>query len=334
MECIINLESLGTETRKKPVFYASHDLVVYKEGRHIELANCAGEVLAQVPCPPNARQYEYLDLDDALVFIFGGKDLILFDKSGEAPLSYRIETDRWGKVITKLYPSHHKNAVVFGTKVQDRVQFINFNFVNQERISQSTSWKVNGIDDVVVKNGTLYSILDSSFLVSCRIETCETLWTRFEYSLIKPKIIPYNRGLLYTCQNVLKFSRGETSDLTKIPMIQISNLIGVQDDHLFLTSNQSKNICAYNLKDKKLIWEIVGQSPILETLLVKGQKLYDIDLVLLARMKDDLSILNLTEGRSSHYFKLPGAYRMRQTADHVLVHKYNQHTDMIPGIRK
>lgn len=334
LDCVINLEQLGTEVRKQPVFYASHEHIVYKEGQYLVFANCSEEIISRVNCPANARQYEFLDLGDALLFVFGGKDFVLFDKFGEQPISDRFDVSVWGRIITKLYPSHHKNAVIFGTKLQDKIQFINYNFINNKRISQSTSWKIHKIDDVVVKDGVLYAILDSSFLNACKVETCETLWTRFEYSIIKPKIIPYKRGLLYTCQNTLKYTEGKTSTLTKIPLVYISKLIGIRNNHLFFISNQNKNVCAYNLVDKKLVWEITGNNPILETLLAKGKSHYDIDDILLARTKDELSIVNLSRGRSTHCFKLPNVYRMRQTGDHILVHKYDQQTDMLPGIIK
>jgi len=256
----------------------------------------------------------------------------LLDKFGEDPITRKLDTGQWGKIITKLYPSHNKNAVVFGTQIRDKVQFINYNIISDERISQSTSWDVRGIDDVAIKGNIIYAILNSSFLVSCNIETCETLWQRFEYSIISPKIIPYKGGLLYTCQNVVKYTNGNTSEPTKIPLVQISNLIGVRQNHLFFTSNQNQNVCAYSLLDNKLIWEITGQAEITDTLLCKGKSHYDIDDILLAKTKNALSIVNLTRGRSTHFFKLPNVYKLRQTGNHILVHKYNRQTDMIPGV--
>lgn len=331
MECILNLSDIKFENRNKHVFFASTDIIIYKEMLNIVMANCSGEIITTCPCPRDYRNFEVVDLEDSVLIVAAGKYVILLDKLGNAPIRYELDTEKLGRVITKLY-SVNNDSVVFGTKRNDVAQIINYDFIGQKRLSQSASWKVRNITDLVVAENKVYALLDSSFLVACDTSSCEPLWNRFEAGFVYPYIVPYKGGILYACQGLIRQYREGSVDTLRVPLSNVSSLITCLDDKLIFTSDNSTNIGSYSLRKDKLVWEIVGADKILEAVPIKGQIGKEIFNTLAIRVDGRFGLVNLDLGRSAHYGKCSDVYRIRQTADHILLHKARGQTDMLAGI--
>lgn len=203
-KCIIDTEKIGTETKNYAVFYATHDFIVYKDQKKIKMMQCNDELMAEVDCPTDYRTYDCLDLDDGVLFIFAGKSVIFLDKSGFEPKSHEIDIEKVGRIVTKPVKSQNKNSVIFGTSSYGQIQFINYDFFSKKRLSQTQSWKMTEVTDIASNDQLLFSIFDNVFLTSCKIETGECLWTRFENATINGKLLSYKNKLLYNCQNLVR----------------------------------------------------------------------------------------------------------------------------------
>ena len=80
-----------------------------------------------------------------------------------------------------------------------------------------------------------------------------------------------------------------------------------------------------------MVWEIPGKYPIHETLLVKGRDDTGIHDVMVLRLDGHIAVVNLSKGKSLYYLKSPGINRIRQTGDHILLHKMGGVTGLLPG---
>ena len=331
-KCIINLSKIELEPRQQSVFYATHKFIVYKDHLSLHLANCEGKILNSLRCPPDHRLFECIDLDDAVLFIFAGKQSLVLDKSGNEPIERAMAVEKIGRSVTPLLPSNDPFGVILGTRIAGNIQFINYDFMGGHRLMQTASWKMEKISHLCVRYDTVYGLLDNVFLVSCSAMTGETFWTRFETGQIAPKLIPYEEGLFYACQGVLKRLEDGKSSITRIPLARVYSLEYKAGDDLYLTSNEGKHLCCYNLKDNELSWEITGQLPIQETLVVQGKRrgrLYDIMAI---RTKDHFSLVDLSRGTTIYHALSVGIHRIRQTEDHILIHKFHGPTDLLAGI--
>ncbi len=331
-DCILNLDNLGVESRDTKVLFASKDFIIYKERFTIYLADCDNNVLSRYACPSDDQRFDVVEFTNDILFLFAGKDFIVFDKLGNAPFGHNLPLQKTGRVVTKLMQTDSEDNIVFGTFLRGNLQFLNYDFTGNKRISQTSSWQMTHIIDCAVDSKKIYGLLDSTFLVCCSVDTGETLWTRFETQKIDKIILPYRNGLLYNCQNNLKFAdESGNIDNTSIPLVSISQLSHIIDHDLYFLSNENKNIGCYDLQDKALKWEIPGKQPIYETLLSKGtsnKKIYD---VLLYRTNDGIGIINLTLGQSAFFLSLTGSQRIRKTSDHILISRVGNRTEMIPG---
>ncbi len=340
MSCIIDLNNVesGIESREHLVFFATNEFIIYKNGLTMEMASCNGEVISTVSLPGDHKQYECLDLDDAVLFLFAGKTIAIIDKYGHEPIKYDLDIYKIGRVINPPLMADDPNRIIIVTRLLERIQIINYDFLDRKRINQTSSWDMSRVNDIIVNksvhSGESYALIDNSFIVSCNIFTGETLWTRFETGHIADKLIFYKNHLLYTSQNILKKSKNGKVDNIRIPLVRIHNLEQILGDNLYFSSNEGKNLCSYSLKESKLKWEIFGNLPIQETMLTKGsdnKRTYD---VMLVRTRNHLGVINLTLGKVVANIRVKNIKRIRETGDHILIHKYGQETSMIPGLKE
>jgi hypothetical protein len=329
MNCRLDLENLVTEDRSETILYATHDNIVYRESNRIIMGSCGGEHLSDVKAPPDYAKYEFLDVDDAVLFVFNNMDVAVLDKSGMMPHEYRLDLLKVGRCITKLYPSNDPNQVIFGTLQGDRIQFVNYDFMNQQRIAQTASWKVSSVTDTCFQDMILYAVLDQSSIVACDMTTGETLWTRFETAKINRGIVPHNGRLVYCCQGLLKKVQDKDIEITRVPLLSASSIEHHDDRNIYFTSNEGKNVCAYYTVTDKLRWQIFGRKFIQESIVVQDVNKNDL---LLARTDDHIAIANLSLGRAESAIRTPNIYRLRQTQDHVLIQKTIGTTTLIPGV--
>jgi len=330
MDCVLDLENIKFESRDKQVFFATHDFIIYKDMLSIVMADCQGDVVSSVPCPKDHRHFECVDLEDAVLLILAGKFIVVFDKMGSAPISHRIDTAKMGRVVGQPYTTNDENCLIFGTMRGENIQLVNYDFLSQKRVSQSSSWKVKQLSDIVVKDETVYLLLDSSFLVACNANTCETKWSRFESGFINPRLIPYQDSVLYSCQGLIRKIEAQTQNIN-IPLSRISSVLACINDNVIFTSEDFTNVGSYSLTENQLLWEIVGSNKILEGIVVKGVSGDETFNVLAMQVGDHFALVNLDLGKSAHYSKTTGVYKIRRTGDHLLLNKKEYKTDMIAG---
>ncbi len=331
MKCLLDLQNIELETRDDIVFFASHECIAYRDKFTIVLRSCDGTMISVVKLPGDHKKYECIDLDDSILLLFGGKHIVIFDKYEHTPIEYGFEVHRLGRIITKPLLLD-ENKIIVGTKLMDRIQFLIYDFMARSRVRQTASWNMSRINSLTLSHNKLYALLDNAYLVGINSDTGQTIWTRFETGRISDTILTYKKELLYTSQNILKRAKNKKVNNIRIPLVRIHNLEQIVGDKLYFTANKGKNICCYDLRDNKLIWEIYGNAVIQETILAKGidnNKTHD---VMLIRSQNALNIVNLTLGQTVKTLKIKDIARIRQTDNHILIHKYQQNTDMIAGV--
>ena len=324
----LNLTPLEIEAKNKVIFYVTKDFIIYREKSSIVLESCEGEIKSSVACPSDFRNYEALDVGDAILLVLGGTTVILFYKDGYQPVKYCLDQHKVGKVVSEIFPSKNKNAIIFCTQLNDKMQIIIYDFMGQKKIAQSASRKFYKLISMCSDEKQICCLFDYSFIVGCDIETCETIWTRFEASLIYPNLIPYNKSIIYTCNGILR-KYGEKIENVSIPSVTVSKIFSIVDDNIIMTSNKNNNLISFNLQDNSIKWELVGNEIIFDGIITKGKVGQNIIDAIILHIRDHISIVNLDIGRSSYNNRSNNVYRVRQTGDHIIMNKRNYETDII-----
>jgi len=335
MECTIDLSSFKIEERDHIIFYASHDFIIYHQNDHIVSADCNGNIMSNVKCTFNYKNYEMLEFDDSvLLMLGGGQRIIIFDKAGGQPIEHNLPIQKTGRCYTKIFKTNNENSILMGTGLNKKIQFINYDFMSGKRISQSNSLSMNVINDCIVEDNTLYALLDHSFILSLDADTCATKWSRFETGKTNPHLIPYKKGITYVCQNIIRLA-DETGTIENIhiPLLQPHSVESVVSDKAYMISDEGKSICCCNLQTKSLEWEIKGKSLIHDTITIKGINGSEKIELMIVYIKTGIGLINLSSGQHISSENIQNLLRIRKTADHILLHK-PYFTHMIPGVAK
>jgi hypothetical protein len=329
MNCILH-DSLriDTEDRPDPILFISHDIIIYLQENQIITGSCRGEILSQVAAPVDYFKYEFLEFSDAVLFIFNGDRLILLDKHGHNPLITKLDPVRTGKIVGKLYPGYGENSVIFATKQRDTIQFINYNFISNSKLAQTSSWKVSSLTDMyVTEDHILFAVLDKSRIMCCDMKTGETLWTRFETSPVERGITIHNGNLLYACQNILKQFNG-TSLVTYNPPLSVSSIEHVNEWNIYASANEQKHVFSYHVASHEVAWQVYGHKKIVDSFAVKNALNADI---LVVQNNDGISLINLKTGQVDFNLRVPNLYRIRKSSDHIFLQATTRNTTIIAG---
>lgn len=329
MNCNLEIENLKSEDRATPILYATHDFIVYQEKNELVLASCDGVRLSSIQIAVDYLNHECIDLDDALLFIFSGTEILILDKSGMVPVKHTLNRTTLGRCITKIYQFPGSDQIVFGTKQSDRIQFVNYDFMKQSRVVQTSSWNASSVTNTLFVDTVLYAVIDKSIIVAIDMGTGELLWTKFETAEIAPGLAVYDKYLLYVCHGMLKKTDGKESTPIRIPLVNVSSILHANDRDVYMTSNESKNIICYSMVPNKLKWEIFGKNYIRDGILVNSSKGEDI---LAVRSDSSIALINLSEGKSEYNIKTKNIAKLRQTGDHLLIQKTTGASTLIPGI--
>lgn len=327
MTCTLKIDDIKIENRTQTVFYSTSDYIVYKDERKIHLADCSQNILSSTACPPDCKHYEACDLGDSILFVFAGKHVVVMDKSGNEPIAHDLDASRLGRCITPVFCK--KDSIVFGTFFKGNIQFVNYDFMGQKRISQTSSWPMKQISHFTVFKDNLYGILDDVFAVSCNANNCEPKWTRFEAGLISGKILFYGDKMVYGCQNVLKLAddNGGVTNIM-IPLSTMTRLESIVGSHLYFIDSGT-NLCCYDLLSKTLKWKLPGLAQIQDTLTIRGKfkgLTYDAMLLLI---ENHVVVVNLSTGATLAHLRLDGVFKMRETGNQVLLNRYNGESGLI-----
>ncbi len=331
-ECVISLSRIEKEIRDHFVFYATNELIIYKDRQNIIAANCDGTEICRSKCPNEYKHYESIEFEDAVILIFSGKHMVFIDKYGSHPFDFDMPVQKFGRSLSRIIKAPSGNSIIFGAKLYGQVHFVNFDFMTRKRIWQTSSWEIAHVNNVVDDGHTIYSLMDNTFIVALDKTNGETKWTRFESGQSQPDLIPISDSLLYTSEGGLRITDGKKVENIRIPTIRPTSLESLVGDNLYLTTKDKHNVGCYNIKKREMVWEIAGSFPIIKTLTIKGQKDGRIVDVMLVRTKKDVAILNLTDGRAHTFFRADSFTDMHRTGNHVLFHQTKGTTMMIPGV--
>jgi outer membrane protein assembly factor BamB len=329
MACILDLNSLGPEQRDAFVFYASSSFIIYKSDVNIDKSSCDGSLLSRFPCPVDYHYYDFAETPNGILFMLGGKTLAFIGHDNS--VLFHDISPSLGVIVTKIYA--YDGYCIFGTRLANRVQFIKYDYKNKARMCQTSSWPMAKINDTIVYGNLLYALLDNALLVCCDMSNGQTLWTRVETSLVNKNLLLYKGKLLYCNQGLLKIVQEGKSQNRRIPFTLPTSLFCEINDNLYYLCNNGLNMACYNLHTSTLAWEIEGNVPIDMPLRVRGKQ-SSIDDVALIKIGDDIAFVNLTYGKMIYTIPRPNIKGFRETADHVLIHKHDGTTELLPGIKK
>lgn len=321
------------DKKSEHIFYATHDVLIYQEGLNVLLGSReSNEVLSSVHSQLEYNNYEYVNLGDSVLMILDHKYIILMDKNGMQPISYLLDEHKVGQCFSAPFLSNHPNRIIFGTQLHNRLQFINFDFMEQDRIAQSCSWKMSAITDLHVDDMILYATLDNSFLVCCDMSIGETLWTRFEAGKIGKGLVSYGDHLYYCCQGLLKKTNGNTAEVIRIPFIKPTSIIGQYSKFLFFTNKNGNTICQYNLDEHTLTWEVFGNYPIQEAVITNGIERNSH--IAFLRTSNHISLVDIDRGQALSNIDIKQTRRIILTEDHIVIHKNKGGTILISGLQE
>ncbi len=329
MDCKLEIHNLEPEDRAASILYATHDFIVYQERNGLVLASCDGTRLSDITIAVDYLHYECLDLGDALLFMFSGSEILLLDKSGMIPTKHKLNPTL-GRCVSKIYAfPDSDNQIIFGTQQAKRIQFTNYDFMNQVRVAQTSSWNASTVTDTLLVGTILYAVLDKSMLVAIDMSIGELLWTKFETAEIVPGLATYDKYLLYSCHGMLKKTDGQETQTIRIPLMNVSSILRTTDREVFMTVNENKNVICYSLIPDKLKWEIFGNDPIRESVAVSSKDGADI---LAVRTDKYVTLIDISAGKSEYNIKTKNIARLRQTGDHLLIQKSTGTSTLIPGV--
>lgn len=324
---MIDLDNIKIENRDNQVFYSSESLIVYHDARTIFVSSCAGDILTSSPSPPDFRHFEVCEMDDAVLLMLAGKHVLLLDKHGDQPFGHDLDIARMGRCVTPIFCN--QNSILFGTSFKGNIQFIDYDFLEKKRLRQSSSWTANRINYCGIVDNNLCAILDTNTIVSCDAAALDLNWTRFEADAILGDVLAYKGSQIYTCQNTLRFvNKKGSAESVHVQQSTITRLLGVIDNFLYFIDNHTHLVC-YDLSVKSVLWTLPGNLPVRDFLFATGKSANKEYNALLLSVENHVVIINLTLGTCLGHLRFDGLARMRKTAGHILLHRYNGSSGII-----
>lgn len=326
--CSINLEQFSFEPRNYFIFYSSDKLIVYKNNNFLVISDCKDNIKYQIKLPNNYKIFESIDLDDCVLFMFSGKEILIVNKDTFESTFYAMEYEKFGIGTTKILPGFSPDEIIFGTQCRGGLQVVSYNFRERCRSAQSMTMKMTKFTDFLLENSKIYAVMDSTYILCLEPSTCETLWKKFETSAITPKVLLNNNQVLYTCQGSIKEISKLDSRTIKIPFIKVSSLENVSDDLIYFTYDDKNNLACYNTKLSTVEWEIKNIGPIKQSFMLNGIFNKNNHEVLLGYNNDNLFLVDLTSKQIVYKSKM-NILSMKESGQHILIYKTNGMTDII-----
>lgn len=312
------------------VFYADESIMIHRDGPYIRAIDKDGEQIEKIRCPVDFKSFDAIDLGSSVLLVFSGEYVVVLDKSGSKIDAYNLEINKIGKCVTPIKTSQDKKSIVFGTRSRGHVQFINYDYVNRKRISQTSSWKLATINDFEVNNDTMYAMLDNSFIISVNVNTCDSNWSRFETGRVLPKIVPGKDGIFYAGGGLLKQYKEEVKS-TKIPLVKVNSVEAKFGNNVILTSMEGMSLDCYDVFSEQVKWKIRSNLAVEKTIPAKILIHGKVNEALIVQTKDHISIVDCDKGKNVYHAQLNDVAIIRRTGSHILLHTYNGSTGIIAG---
>lgn len=325
-----NLDHIDFDFRNETVYYTDNSIIVYRDLSQIICGNCNGTILSRTSLPLDYLDYQFLDLGNHLLFVFGGRYLIsLHKKSGQFHV-HPFDYLRIGRIITPIHKiSIH--SIIFGAKTLHGTHIVHYDFETQARIFQTGTSESKAMNDFFIHDKHIYSILDN-YTINCHALDGKLLWTRFEMDQIGRGVGMYGGRLIYVCQNIIKSIKDKDYHAIQLPRIVPDGILFILGDNYIILCNGYKNICQYNAKKKEVEWEIIGNVPIEKSLLTEAQEQARNYKCIITMIKNYVGFINANKGTVVEYTDMTGVSSIKLTGQHLLVHKHNQTSALLESV--
>lgn len=332
---MIDLTSIAVDSFDLQVFFASNEFSVYRQGQRLlfekgEYLNCGDALtLADILCPQDIKHFDIFEMPDAFVMLVGGRTSILLDKSGFSPIIHSFDEQRSGRIITRIFPAG-ENCFFAGISSLGRSQFIKYDYVEGIVRLKSQYWQTSTINGLFV-DVNAYAVLNNTFVAALTLD-CETLWSRFESGVVSTPLVKKGNDLVYVAGKALHFTVDGNVRPSIIPRTTPGKVASISGDVIYVISEDAKTLVAYDSSKDSVLWELSGNSPILESLPIKGKVGRDTVDAMLIRLPEYIASIDLTNGRKMAVYSITDVYQMNKSRDNVILNRRGNRSDVIRGI--
>jgi len=105
----------------------------------------------------------------------------------------------------------------------------------------------------------------------------------------------------------------------------------IDEDKLYLTSNEGRNLCCFDMKERITKWEVQGSHRIKKSVIVNGvykNKVYNTMIVLVDHA---IGLINLDLGRTINYLRMDNVQDIKLSGQHVILHTSSDKTHILAG---
>jgi len=297
----IDLNNLSFSHRDTLVHYSAPDMVVRRADPYIQIEQGGKTTILKnliVKEPDDAFACRY---KDQVLLIFGGQQLVLLNPDG----SYEEIEVNYKPVVTDIHI--HNNHIVFGNLIGKLFHFVIYDLEEKKRIYQTTSIAANTLSYYFGRRH-IYTLMGNSNLV-CWDYQGKEIWKKFEYQYVVPGLTEYNGKLLYSSNNQIKITDGNTTDVIDIPHVRIDKIEGVANNNLYGVCGERRNLFCFDLRQNNLRYEVQGDpKSIIRKLLLTRGKIPDkkaISNVLFFSTDTHLGMVDLERGHLQFYIGIP-----------------------------
>lgn len=335
MGCILDIDNIVIRDEPYVVFFSSDGQVVYKQKNSIVLETEESNILDTAPAPLGYRNFEYASTSSHHVFFFSGRHFLLLDKLGHTQTNgiRSLNPLSDGRCISKIFVAPDDD-LVFAVSARDHIHLVKYNPISEARSTQTSSYKLDRLSDLAVEGQIAYALLDDSFIICADMSTGEVTRTIFEASHVPSKLIVDNGKVAYFTHSILKVITNEGQDKIQFPSMKVHSVEAQGGNRIIVTTHGGTELVCAHMATKEIEWSTTSQSPILESLVVTGQKNGKNKPILIARLAKGISIIDASTGNVIKNVFMDQIYRIRQTDNHILLHKANNTTSIIRGIRQ
>jgi len=261
----IDLDNINFEHYDTIVYFSSPDMLIRRNGSLVEI-----ELNDRIVQVNDIRILELSNFkidkwNENVLIAFGGRTSFLVRPDGTYD-SFNLKSRH---IVTNL--SIHENVLIFGSTLGSLFHFVIYNLEDRKRIFQTQSIEARTLSHIVT-NDSIYALMGNSQLIAYDHEGREK-WKRFEHQYVIPGLAYYKGRLLYCSNNQIKITDGKKIESINIPIVKFDKIEGIIGDNLYAICGNKKNICCFNLHQRKLVYEIRGSQKIdiRKLLLTKGK---------------------------------------------------------------
>lgn len=322
----VDVNDLKFIERPHNVLYIGGGLTIFIANGQINVER-DGNVVSQVRGPSIFSQCFFVDLEDAVILMFDGRQIIVLYKQGEAPQQHTVDHRLMGSAITPHY-YFGGDSIVFGTSNFNRVQLVRYDFVLGTREAQTQSYDLQTIDDLKCADGRTYAVLNDCLLLCFDMQTGRELWRKFDVTGVNGELCLTQQSIVYASKSLLK-RVGPDRVLDHIMLnVPIVSVLHALNDHLFIClTGSGKSISLVDTDSRQIKWTSELAVDIKKSVVIydKGNP------VLMTCATHYVHFIDLQAGRLLKMLKLPGVTSITTSPTAVVAHKSDGSSLMFEG---